>query len=101
MLDDVLHEILLELFQTRRGLFPGKIKTEDELKTSYQVFRTLRRTSDTVALDAKVNPDDIDIVNRWEGVECAKNSRPGRSMRHHYSDIILLLLPFFRYTSAH
>ena len=101
VLDDALHDVLLELFQTKRSLFPGKIKTEEEIKTSYQIFRTLRRTSDTVALDAKVDPEDIDIVNRWEGVEAAKGRRPGRSMRHHYADIILLLQPFLRYTSAH
>ena len=99
-LDDALHEVLLELFHKDKTLFPGKIKKEEEIKTSYQIFRTLRRTSDTVALDEKVDPTDIDIVNRWEGVEAARGRRPNRTMKQHYADILLLLKPFLRYTYA-
>ena len=101
LLDNALHEGLLEIFQTHKTLFPGKIKSEDDIKSSYQNFRTLRRTSDTGVLEVKVDSNDIDIVNRWEGVQASKGKQPGRSMKHHYADIVLLVQPFLRYTSAH
>ena len=65
------------------------------------MFRSLRRSLDSHALNVKVSPTDIDIVNRWEGVEAAKGQRPGRAMIYHYADVILLLKPFLRYTLAH
>ena len=48
----------------------------------------------------KVSKDDIDVVNRWAGVEKAQGRRPAREMRHYYADITLLLKPFMRYTLA-
>ena len=71
-IDDAMLETMEELFETQRDLFPTKIKSHLELRKSYQVFRTLRRTSDTHALEMKVSKDDIDVVNRWAGVEKAQ-----------------------------
>jgi hypothetical protein len=99
-IDDSLLEVLEDLFGSNRDLFPTKFETIQDLRKSYQVFRTLRRTSDTQALEMKVNKDDIDVVNRWAGVEKAQGRRPGREMRHYYADITLLLKPFQRYTQA-
>ncbi len=48
----------------------------------------------------RVSKDDIDVVNRWAGVEKAQGRRPGREMRHYYADITLLMKPFLRYTRA-
>jgi hypothetical protein len=98
--DDALLEVLEELFISNRELFPTKMETLEDLRKSYQVFRTLRRTSDTQALEMRVSKDDIDVVNRWAGVERAQGRRPGREMRHYYADITLLLKPFLRYTRA-
>jgi hypothetical protein len=58
----MMHEILEELFESDRHMFPPAIKDLDTLRKSYQAFRTLRRTSDTRALEMKVARDDIDIV---------------------------------------
>jgi hypothetical protein len=99
-IDDAMLLTLEELFETHRDFFPTKIDSLEELRKSYQVFRTLRRTSDTQALEMKVNKDDIDVVNRWAGVEKAQGRRPAREMRHYYADITLLLKPFLRYTLA-
>jgi hypothetical protein len=98
--DDALLEVLEELFISNRELFPTKMETLEDLRKSYQVFRTLRRTSDTQALEMRVSKDDIDVVNRWAGVERAQGRRPGREMRHYYADITLLLKPFLHYTRA-
>jgi hypothetical protein len=100
-IDDMMHEILEELFESDRSLFPPSIKDLETLRSAYQAFRTLRRTSDTRALEMKVARDDIDIVNRWEQVEKAQGRKMGgQAMRHYYADATLLKGPFKRYTSA-
>jgi hypothetical protein len=99
-IDDSLHEILEDLYDSDRDLFPKRIKDKETLKKSYQAFRTLRRTSDTRAMDMGVPDDDIDVVNRWKAVEKAKGTRPNRPMRHHYAELSLLIKPFLRYTTA-
>jgi hypothetical protein len=99
-MDDALHEVLEDLFATKRNLFPPTIESVDELRKRYQVFRSFRRSSDTRALERRVAETDIDIVNRWATVKKAKGRRPGFAMRNYYADITLLILPFVRYTWA-
>jgi hypothetical protein len=99
-LNDCLHEILEDLFDNKRELFPKHVLDKEKLRKSYQVFRTFRRTSDTRALEMGVSKDDIDVVNRWKSVERAKGTRPNRPMRHHYAELSLLVQPFLRYTKA-
>jgi hypothetical protein len=99
-LNDCLHEILEDLFDNKRELFTKHVLDKELLRKSYQVFRTFRRTSDTRALEMGVSKDDIDVVNRWKSVECAKGTRPNRPMRHHYAELSLLVKPFLRYTKA-
>jgi hypothetical protein len=45
-LDDTFCELLEELFETSRDLFPSHIKTLEDLRMKYQGFRSFRRTSD-------------------------------------------------------
>jgi hypothetical protein len=76
---DALHEVLEDLFVTKRGLFPTTIEDVDELQTRYQVFRSFLRSSDTRALDQRVA--ETDIVNCWASVEKGegKTPRPGNA----------------------
>jgi hypothetical protein len=99
-IDDMMHEALEEVFGSHRELFPPSIKDEEALRSSYQAFRTFRRTSDTRALEMKVARDDIDVVNRWQKIEKAQGRKAGLDMRHYYADVTLLTGPFKRYTSA-
>jgi hypothetical protein len=99
-IDDSLHEVLEDLFEEKRTLFPDHIEGREDLRKSYQAFRTLRRTSDTRAIELKVDKDDIDVVNRWKTVERARGTWPPRPMRQHYADMSLLVKPFLRYTWA-
>jgi hypothetical protein len=99
-LDDTFCEILEELFETARELFPINIKTIEDLRLKYQGFRSFRRTSATRATEEKIHPSDIDVVNRWKTVEKANGKRPSRPMRQHYAQLSLLLKPFLRYTLA-
>jgi hypothetical protein len=98
--DDSLHEVLEDLFVARRNLFPPQISSLEILRRRYQVFRTLRRTSDTRATETKVLTKDIDIVNRWEAVGHATGHKPSGPMRVYYADMSLLVGPFLRYTRA-
>ena len=98
-LDRMMHEVLVDLYAIDRSLFPPSIDTPETIIESYKCFRTFRRTSDTRALDEKVDQTDIDIVNKWEhmGLTKRKTSQP---MRQHYAQFELLVKPFIRYTYA-
>jgi hypothetical protein len=98
--DDSMLEVLEDLFVSNQDIFPTKIEKIQDLRKSYQVFRTLQRTLDTQALEMRVSKDDINVVNQWAGMEKAQGHRPGHKMRHYYGDVTLLLRPFKRYTSA-
>jgi hypothetical protein len=54
-IDESMLEVLEELFALNRDLFPTKIETIQDLRKAYQVFRTLRRTSYTQALEMRVS----------------------------------------------
>jgi hypothetical protein len=99
-IDKSMLEVLEEPFASNQDLFLTKIESIQDLQKAYQVFRTLQRTSDTQALEMRVSKDDIDVVNRWAGVEKAQGRQPGREIRHYYTDITLLMKPFLQYTCA-
>ena len=99
-LDDMLHKILLELFEDQRELFPVDINTEELVLKNYQCYRTFQRSLDTQAMDKKISELDVKIVNRWAKVEGAKGKRPAHMMPIHYAQFEHLLKPFLWYTSA-
>jgi hypothetical protein len=100
-LDFKLVSLLEEVHDEAPHLFPSNIKTnKDEIGNCYQVFRSLRRSSDTRAIEKNISRNDIDTVNRWHGTEQAMGSRPYRPMYQHYAQVDLLIKPFLRYTSA-
>jgi hypothetical protein len=80
-IDDCFQEVLEDLFATQHHLFPNHISNIQMIRERYQVFQTYRKTSDSRALAMGVSPNDVDVVNRWQAVERAKGTRPGRSMR--------------------
>ena len=98
-LDRMMHELLVDIYAVDRSLFPPSMETPEMIVESYKCFRTFRRTSDTRALEEKVDQTDIDIVNKWEhmGLMKRKTSQP---MRQHYAQFELLVKPFIRYTYA-
>ena len=98
-IDAMLHELLIEIFNLDRTFFPPSCTSEEQIVDSYKCYRTFRRTSDTRAIEEKVEQADIDIVNKWEhrGPDKRKVSQP---MRHHYAQFELLVKPFLRYTFA-
>jgi hypothetical protein len=99
-MSDSLVEILEDVFESERGLFPPDIISKEVLRERYQAFRSFRRTSDTRAAEQNISSTDTDIVNRWELVEKAQGRRAGMPMRLHYTQMELILQPFLRYTFA-
>jgi hypothetical protein len=95
---DSLLEILEDLFESDRDLFPADINSKEKLRSRYQAFRSFRRTSDTRAAEMNVGSTDTDIVNRWQLVERAQGKRAAMPMRLHYTQIELIIKPFLRYT---
>ena len=99
-IDDMLHEVLIELLEEQRDLFPVDIQSEELVRKHYQCYRTFRRSSDTRAIEEKVSPLDVEIVNRWARVEGAQGKRPSHKMPIHYAQFEHLLKPFLRYTES-
>ena len=97
---NMIHEVLIYIFNTKRFLFPLDINNVDLITKYYQCFQTFRHSSDTRAIEGKVSSADIDVVNRWKMVERAKGRVPGMSMQQHYAQFDQLLGPFLRYTQA-
>ena len=98
-LDRMMHEVLVDLYSIDRSMFPPSIDTPETIVESYKCFRTFRRTSDTRALEEKVDQTDIDIVNKWEHTGLTKRNT-SQPMRQHYAQFELLVKPFIRYTYA-
>ena len=98
-INDILIDVLQEIYEVDATAFPDDIDLKDSLGLSYQCHRTFRKTSDTRALERKVSPSDIDVVNRWRSVEQAKGKIPSRQIKQHYAHLELLICLFLRYTN--
>jgi hypothetical protein len=70
-IDDTLHEVLEEIWGNHQYLYPATVSKKDDIRTSYQAFRSFRRSSATRAIEKRVSPNDIDVVNRWHAVDAA------------------------------
>jgi len=99
-MNECFHEALGAVFARHPSLFLADIKTQQDIEDKYDVNRSFRRGSDSRAISMQVSGLDIDVVNRWAAKEKAGTCRPNHKMKHHYSDINLLLEPFLRYTKA-
>jgi len=96
-IDSKLHESLSNLFEEKVE-FPHEIKTVDDIFERFSAFRSLRRASNTRAIERNVSANDIDVINRWKTIEAAKGRKASQSMRQHYTEISALKAPFLRYT---
>jgi hypothetical protein len=97
---DSLVEILEDVFDTDRGLFPADVVSKEFIRDRYQAFRTFRRTADTRTAEMNVSTTDTDIVNRWRLMEGAQGRKADMPMRVHYTQIDIVLKSFLRYTWA-
>ena len=99
-LDNMLQEILIELYENHDHHFPPSITSAEDIQDYYKCFRTFRRSSNTRAQEEKVELNDINIVNRWDQTSTQHRNKISQPMHHHYAQFELMLKPFLRYTSA-
>ena len=99
-LDNMLQELLIDLFEVHKHSFPPTITSVEDIQDYYKCFRTFRRTSNTRAQEENVDLNDINIVNRWDQTAAQQRNKISQPMHHHYAQFELLLKPFIRYTTA-
>ncbi len=100
-MNDSLLEVLEELFDTHRELFPASVPDKEMLRQRVQAYHTLWRTLDTRALEKKVGPSNINVVNPWKALERVDGKWPPLPMRKYYAKLELLVIgPFLHYTWA-
>jgi len=97
--DDTIHELLTDIFQSSSNLFPPSIDDPEKIFTSYQCFRTFRRTSATRATEMGIATPDVNAINRWQETRSEKGKKKTSNMHQHYTQFDLLIKPFLRYTS--
>ena len=94
-IDDMLHELLMGIFDLNRALFLPDITSHELISLHYQCYRTFRQSSDTRAVEQGVALVDIDVVNRWKRVKGSKGKVPSHTMQQRYAQFDMLLDPFF------
>ena len=92
---DVLDRI--ERVQTR---YPELIRTSIDVHEEYGVSRSFRRGSNSEAQNRGVSEADIERNNRWRKVDRAGARKVKLRMRDHYTDILVALESFLRYSQA-
>ena len=97
-MNDLFHEVLLEIFEEERDLFAVDIRTPSDLVEKYNVFRSFRRGSESRAVSANVSEGDRFMVNRWRKKEKSGTSKIALSIDQQYVDVSLAKDPFLRYT---
>jgi hypothetical protein len=85
-LNSMFNETLEPIYNSERHLFPPDMDRL-EISSSYKVFRMLRRSSDSRAIDEGVDKMDINIVNWWRRVKAGGGRNPVMDMMMHYADL--------------
>ena len=99
-MNDMFHEVLMEIFDEERNLFAVDIRSPADLVEKYNVFRSFRRGSESRAVSANVSEGDRFMVNRWRKKEKSGTSKIALSIDHQYVDVSLAKDPFLRYTRS-
>lgn len=92
-------ECLCDILEESPELFLANIKNAGDIETWYNVFRSLRRGSNSRALSQGISDTCTSIINRWHLKEKAKGRMPSfTNMPQYYADINLLTENFLIYT---
>jgi hypothetical protein len=87
---------MIRLKISRPGLFEPGV----DISESYSLFRSLRRGSTTQAVKMRVDQDIIELNNRWRKLDRARGMKPSLGMKHHYTEIKLILSALWQYSWA-
>ena len=98
-LNDLTSGILDRLAQVQRQ-FPELIRTVVDVYEDYGLSRSFRRGSTSEAINRGVPESVIDRNNRWRKAERSGARKVKLVMREHYTDVIVSLKGFLRYSQA-
>lgn len=99
-MNELFWSILEEVYSEKPELFPKDISSKVDIRSSINIYRTLRRSSNSQAISMGVKKEDIDIVERWRNVQVSQGKAPGEAMHIGYAEQELLNRCFERYTSS-
>jgi hypothetical protein len=97
-MNELFWQVLEEVFLEDSNLFPKAIATVDDIPEKINIYRSLRRSSDSRAIKMGVNETDIQIVARWKKKHASKGKAPSEAMHINYAEQELLNECFQRYT---
>ena len=93
-------EVLEEVFYKDPELFPKDITTVDDIQEKINIYRSLRRSSDSQAIKAGVKEADISVIARWRKKQASRGKAPSEAMHLNYAEQELLNKCFRRYTQS-
>jgi hypothetical protein len=94
-------ECLCDIFDEKPELFLANINNYGDIEMWYNVFRSLRRGSNSRPLSQGISDTCTSVINRWHLKEKAKGKMPSfTNMPQYYADINMLTSNFLTYTGA-
>ena len=97
-MNELLWATLEEIYFEDPDSFPKDIRSVDDIQTHINIYRSLRRSSNSRAISKGVKKTDIDIVERWRNEDGSKGKAPSEAMHIGYAEQELLNECFERYT---
>ena len=95
-----LENDILEIIARIQHSYPELIRGVVDVHEEYGLSRSFRRGSNSEAQNRKVSESDIDRNNRWRKVEKAGAKKAKFSMQAHYTDVVVALESYLRYSQA-
>mmetsp|Transcript_13576 Transcript_13576/g.15829 ORF Transcript_13576/g.15829 Transcript_13576/m.15829 type:complete len:186 (+) Transcript_13576:2206-2763(+) len=95
-IDGEFHNQLRKVQEARPDLLDPEVDVEEK----FRIFRSLRRGSNSRAVDMKVPESVIDLHNRWRSMERRGGQRAANSMRDYYTDLALTLNSRLEYSQC-
>ena len=70
---------------------PHLIDADVDVPEHYSIFRSIRKGSTARTADMKVDPNTVDLHNRWRTIENRRGSKASKLMQDYYSDLCLTI----------
>ena len=99
-MNDLLLEVLTEIYEVKRDLFEVDVRSNLDLQEKYNVFRSFRRGSESRAVARGISEADRYVVHRWKRKEASGNNKVSHPIDQLYVDISLVKDSFLRYTQS-
>ena len=96
---DLENDILERIVQVQHS-YPELIRGIVDVHEEHGLSRSFRRGSNSEAQNRKVSESDIDRNNRWRKVEKAGAKKAKFSIQAHYTDVVVALESYLRYSQA-